>query len=311
MGYFAEEGLDVSFVSFQTGAILLPQVVTKKVDFGWATPGILVIGKQPGRDPLPVKMVYNWTRTSNYDFVVLADSPFKTLADLKGKKIGITHLGSGNIPQTIAALRDVGLEPSKDVFLISITQSPAPVFVALKTGQVDAVNMTDGVDIELEIRGLTIRHLPWKQKFAGLFGGGFFVHEDTIRERPNIVAGFGRALTKSIIACDANPKACVRAMWKNDPTTKRSGVPEAEALADAVSIVKARSKIMFDFPAGAPHDFGAFPAETWKNYIDILADAGQIKNRDIPLDSLYTNQFVAAYNKFDIEAVRRQARDIK
>ncbi len=35
---------------------------------------VLMISRQPGKDPLPIKYFYNATRESAWEFVVLADS---------------------------------------------------------------------------------------------------------------------------------------------------------------------------------------------------------------------------------------------
>jgi NitT/TauT family transport system substrate-binding protein len=49
----------------------------------------------------------------------------------------------------------------------------------------------------------------------------------------------------------------------------------------------------------------------WKAYVDALYAGGQISTRDIPIDTLYTNEFVREFNKFDTDAVVRAAKAMK
>ena len=74
LGYLAEEGIEVETVVFNGSAVLLPQIVTKRVTVGFPNPDPLVISRQPGKDPLPLKYVYNVIRENVWEFAVLANS---------------------------------------------------------------------------------------------------------------------------------------------------------------------------------------------------------------------------------------------
>src|SRR5690606_148736 len=110
MGYFKEAGLDVQATFFQGAAVMLPQVTQKHITFGWITPDPLVISRQPGRDALPVKMFYNGIYLSPFEVVVTKNSPARSLADLKGKKIGVGAMSWGNLAVTKAMMKKLGLE---------------------------------------------------------------------------------------------------------------------------------------------------------------------------------------------------------
>lgn len=306
LGYFKQEGLDVELVNFGGSAVLLPQVVTKAIDIGWGGPDILITAKQPGRDALPLRFVYNWLRTSVWEFVVLESSSIKTLADLKGKKVGVNFLSGGQIPQTKATLIDAGLQPGRDVDLIATGYGP-PAFLALNSGQVDALCLFEGQHIALENRGTKLRRLQIPEKFSKLFSDGFYAHEDTIKNRGAILARFGRAVTKGIVACDANPQGCVRALWKAYPNKRPADIAEDKALQDAVRGVRARFIRVMPEPSGTRR-FGEFSEQPWRDYLQIFKETNLITTVNVPLEQFYTNQFVPDYNKFDLEEVRKQAR---
>ena len=54
--------------------------------------------------------------------------------------------------------------------------------------------------------------------------------------------------------------------------------------------------------------FGEYPAGSWQQFIDVLYAEGELNTRDIPIEALFTNEFVADFNNFDTVAVRREAR---
>ena len=50
-------------------------------------------------------------------------------------------------------------------------------------------------------------------------------------------------------------------------------------------------------------------AEDWQNVVQFTKDHGVIsREASAPLDKLYTNKFVDDFNKFDRDAVTKQAR---
>ena len=246
LGYYAAEGLEVEFLYFKGSSLTAPQVATKKVDIGWGGASLLIKARQKGRDYLPIKFFYNWMRSSVWEFAVLADGPIRSLQDLKGKKLGINYRGAGNIPQTKATLRSAGLEPGIDVGLVPVGYGP-PAFRALTTGAVQALNLFEGMHVILENRGTKLRRLGYDEKFSKMFSDGFYTHDDTIKNRGAMLAKFGRAVTKGIIACEANREACTRAMWKHIPIRKPVKGPEAKHLANSAKVSKARYKRILAF----------------------------------------------------------------
>jgi hypothetical protein len=69
---------------------------------------------------------------------VLQDRPIKSVADLKGKKIGIFSLGTGGMPLLKGYLRANGINPDKDVQIIA-TGAGAPALEALRSDRVQAL----------------------------------------------------------------------------------------------------------------------------------------------------------------------------
>ena len=202
LGFFKEEGLDVDIVAFNGTGTLLPQMTAKRVHVGYPNPDVLIVSRQPGKDPIPLKFFYNATRESAWEFVVLNDSPIKALNDLKGKKLGVGALTFGNIPITKAMFKEIGA----DVELVPVGVG-APAFLAFREKKVDGLNLFDSQHATLEVQGTVIRRLAMPQKYKSLFSNGFVAHEDTIKENPKMLAGFGRAIAKTSVFCEVNRAA--------------------------------------------------------------------------------------------------------
>lgn len=311
MGFFKEEGLDVEVIPFKGGSgVLIPQIVNKSITIGFPTLDVMIVARQPGRDYMPLKFFYNMTRTSIYEVVVLEGSPVKQLSDLKGKAIGVGGLTWGSIPIAKAMFKEEGLEVGKDLELIAVGQG-ASAYQALTSGRIAALYLFDVPHAELEAMGTKIRRLFIKEKYDTLGSNSLIAHEDTIKNQGNLLARFGRAIAKGTIASDVNTPAAVKMFWKYYPELKPTQGTEEEVVENSVKVLRARLKRMLSFPTGSAKRFGEFPLQMWKSYVDVLYVGGQTMTTDIPVDTLYTNEFVREFNAFDVQSVIRQAKALK
>lgn len=139
LGFFRDEGIELSLVGFQGGVVLVPQVINKSVQFGLGAslPGILALA--PNK-PMPIRVIYDWLRLSYADFAVLENSPIQSLADLKGKRLGIAGFNYATTTITQVTLRRLGIEWQKDVEVLPVGTGSA-AWKQLETGQVDACKL--------------------------------------------------------------------------------------------------------------------------------------------------------------------------
>ncbi|MEI2417982.1 ABC transporter substrate-binding protein [Orrella sp. JC864] len=305
LGYFQEEGLDVTLMGFKGTGTLIPQMLAKRVDIGYPNPDALILSRAPGQEYLPLKFFYNATRRSGWEFIVPADSPIQSLKDLDGKKLGVGAMTFGNVPITRAAFKELGI----DVTMVPVGIGSA-AFLAFNNRQIDALNLFDAQHATLETQGTAIRRLPQAERYEALFSNGFIAHEDTIRERPEVLVGFGRAVAKATVFCEANREACVRLFWAEYPNTKPSG-DQAKVLADQVKVFSARFDKMLAFPAGQPRRWGEFPAQAWRDFATALHQGGQMSTADVDVSSCYTNAFVEQMSDFDADKIVAQAKAYK
>lgn len=157
-GFFAEAGLEVEIVSPADPADPPKLVAAGKAD--------LAVSYQPQlhlqvHEGLPLVRVGTLVGMPLNCLMVRADGPVRTIADLKGKKIGFSVAGVEQAVVTVL-LKHVGLTP-QDVEMVNVNWSLTP---ALLSGQVDAT-----------IGGFRNFELT-QMKLAGGEGRCFFVEEE-------------------------------------------------------------------------------------------------------------------------------------
>jgi NitT/TauT family transport system substrate-binding protein len=150
LGYFKAEGLDVTIVDFSGGARALQAVVGGSADVvsgafehtvnmhykGQPMRAFVVQGAAP-----QITLGYNPKAIPNY----------QSVADLRGKKIGVTAPGSSTNVVVNFVLAKAGLKPS-DVSIVGVGAGNGAV-AAMRSGQVDAMSNLDPVSTLLTRSG--------------------------------------------------------------------------------------------------------------------------------------------------------------
>ena len=129
-GYFARYGLDVDLIAPADPSAPPRLVAAGKADVAITYQRDLMLNVQEG---LPIVRFGTLISTPLNCLIVLKDGPVKTLADLKGKKIGYS-VGAAQDPYLNAILKSVDLT-TKDVTLVNVNFN---LVTALMSGQVDA-----------------------------------------------------------------------------------------------------------------------------------------------------------------------------
>jgi putative hydroxymethylpyrimidine transport system substrate-binding protein len=130
-GYFADEGLEVEVIAPADPADPPKMVAAGRADLAVSYQPQLHLQVQEG---LPLTRVGTLVATPLNCLLVLADGPVKTIADLKGRKVGFSVAGVEEALLT-AILERNGLSLD-DVELVNVNFALSP---ALMAGQVDAV----------------------------------------------------------------------------------------------------------------------------------------------------------------------------
>jgi NitT/TauT family transport system substrate-binding protein len=307
LGFFEDEGIEVDYVTAQGSLAAVQQILGGSADVGYLSPEVIAASYQAGKTPIPMILVYNYYRKSVWELVVLDVSPVKSLADLKGKSIGVGALTSGNVSVTTAALAAVGLGKA-DYELLPVGFG-AQAFQALTSGEVAALNLFHTVH-ETLANTVNIRRVAFPAEMANVPSSSIAFSTKFVEEHPDLVGKFGRALTKSTVACAANREACTRALWAFRPETKPAA-GEAAALPGAMRINDVNLEHIM-LPATAPSDtYGSFEEGEIVNLFNAMQVGGYLADANVPTDKVFTNAFVKQFNDFDRSKVEDVAKAAK
>jgi len=133
-GFFKQQGVDITgILSSDGGGTTIRTLVNGNLVYGEANPSAVVIAIQQGAD---LKIVSDNVQTvDEFIWAVKPDSPIKTPADIKGKKIGYTNPRSTSQALSVLILQKLGLKPT-DAELVK-TGGFGEGIVALDLGAVD------------------------------------------------------------------------------------------------------------------------------------------------------------------------------
>jgi len=138
-GLFKAEGIEVTGLIASQGGGTSVRNAMSGVPYGEANPGAVAVAIQQGAD---LKIVSDNVLTiAEFAWLVKKDSPIKTLADLKGKKIGYTNPRSTSQALDILLLQKAGLKP-EDAELVKVGGF-GPMIPALELGQIDVAAVTE------------------------------------------------------------------------------------------------------------------------------------------------------------------------
>jgi NitT/TauT family transport system substrate-binding protein len=146
-GLFAKAGLNVEPVQIRGGALITMAIISGNLQFSGAGAESVVAARIEGGDvtllacPVDSDPVYLITRPE-----------IKSAAELKGKATAVTRLGSTTHFYLRAALRQVGLDPEKDMIILQLGSSNETVS-AMESGRVSAAALTNRYAIPLLQRG--------------------------------------------------------------------------------------------------------------------------------------------------------------
>jgi NitT/TauT family transport system substrate-binding protein len=291
-GWFAKAGIKAELIPLPGSTDCVKFVATRDILFSLPSIEPVAIIRTQG---VKIKNYYTAYQGNIYGVAVPAESSIRTLADLKGKKIGVPSMASGAVPVTRALLTGQGLDPNRDATIIAVGEAAQAAALA-RAKQVDALSLYDTQFALVENAGLKLRTLeyPAITKFPS---NGFIALEETLKQRKADAVALAQNYAKGQIFAIANPAAAVRIMYEVYPFTKPTGKEETLAIEEDVVTLKARIKNWLLEPAGVSK-WGENSEANYAAYVDWLVANGVLKERAAVLD-LVTNEFIDEINAFD------------
>ncbi|WP_159593424.1 ABC transporter substrate-binding protein [Chelativorans xinjiangense] len=130
-GFFEEEGINVEIVAFRGGTDMVRGMVAGAVDIGVTSLAGVSVGIAAEQ---PLKVFYGGFNMAVFDWYAVPE--IDSMANAKGKRFGVTRIGSSTDFLTRHALQTQGLDPDSDVQIIQGGGSVERL-AAMEAGQID------------------------------------------------------------------------------------------------------------------------------------------------------------------------------
>ena len=135
-GFLKKEGLDVKLVYIPSSSTMAQAQLSGNVDVSSANSQVIVDADLTGGDLVAIGAV-----TNAVAFYVMANPEVASVADLKGKKVGVTRFGASTDFAVRKLLEKYHLKPMSDVPIVQIGGMPE-IAAALSKGVIAAAPMS-------------------------------------------------------------------------------------------------------------------------------------------------------------------------
>jgi NitT/TauT family transport system substrate-binding protein len=275
-GFFEREGIDLEIMPGSGSNNTVVAVETNKIKFGWADFAVTTLNRARGAQVKQVALVQGGDA---YAAVTLPESGIKTFKDLKGKRVATEGAGAMTSMWPLA-LEKSGLKKSDVEVIHAAGEAKIP---GLLSGQWDAtlaLFVSDGpVLVGLGYEPVLLK---WRDIGISLYGNGIVASESTMKDNPDLVKRFTKAMTQGFVHACANQDQAGKDLMKNVVGLKEEAVKMATAGQCDLMWSDENKKL----------GYGAMSDEGVQTVIDIagkylgLKDADKLKASDV-----YTNKF--------------------
>jgi NitT/TauT family transport system substrate-binding protein len=301
LGYTKEEGLQFTPVAVGTNSNAQIAVDKGDVQFAVGTPSFQFPLFAKGQLP-PIVNFYEYTYPYKWDVAVKPDSGIQKYEDLKGKKIGVSALATTDSPVTRAALKNIGVDPDKDVTWTAVGAGVS-AGVALQRGVIDALAYFDTGFGQIDAAGIAMRMLP-RPANVPLIGGLYLsAMSNFIKDNRKVCVGFGRAVNKASEYLLANPEAGARAFLKLYPDTAPRGASPADAVKSILFAAKRRIPL---YRPPYPDTMMVFIHES-----ELMLDAKFLDLDIKDIKPMFTNDLIDEINDYDHGKIIAEAKAAK
>jgi NitT/TauT family transport system substrate-binding protein len=304
LGWFEKDGIKVELVPLPGSTDCVKLVATKELQASLPSVEPLAIIRPQG---VKAKFFYTAYQANIYGIAVPADSPVKSVTDLKGKKIGVTSMASAGVIVARALVKQAGMNPDSDVSIV-VAGEAAQTAALVNSKQVDALSQFDTQYALTSNAGAKLRLLdhPEIKKFPS---NGFVALEDYLKNNRKEAVALARGYAKGTVFAIANPEAAIRILWEVFPQTKSTGKDEATALRDDLITLEARAR-NWRYEQVDGKRWGDNVEANYQAYLDWLLEQGIIKTKTDAKD-IVTNELLGDAINFDEKALIEEAKAYK
>jgi ABC-type nitrate/sulfonate/bicarbonate transport system substrate-binding protein len=194
----------IEWSQFQGTSVMSQALIAGALDC--ATQGILPVAQGAAAGTLPVYIVAEHVGEKPGSFsvywAVKDDSPIKTVADLKGKTVGISIIGGGTQGPFNLMLKKNGVDPEKDIKLVEVSFPLSEE--AIRSGRVDTSNMNQPFAARAEAKGGIRKLFALEEVLPNIVHIVEACRKDFVDKNPDLAKAYVRDITKALKMALAN-----------------------------------------------------------------------------------------------------------
>jgi len=275
LGIYKAEGIDLQIMEGSGSGTTALLVGNKTDTFGLADASSLIplMAKE-----LPIRCVGMVTPASALAIVVREDSGISSIKELVGKKVAAV---AGGAPSSLWPALAVANNIDPDSVELVYVDAAAKIPVLLENKVAGLFGAADDQPHIMNAQGVPAKSFRFADNGVNLLNLGIFVHEDLIKENPDLIRRFLRATRAIIAAYYEDPEKAVAAL-----VMKKPELTVEVALKQAVgfySRVESPNCPDTDLLFNCPDD--------WQMTIDILKNYKGMEE-NISQERCYTNEFL-------------------
>jgi NitT/TauT family transport system substrate-binding protein len=282
LGYFSQEGLDVTLIDEASGQSAEDEVLAGQVDAGSGSYNHTIELQAAGKQ---IESVVQLTITPGEAEMVSAKEAgqIRSVKDLNGKNLGVTELGSGTQTLTTILLHNVGITPDKVHF---IPVGAGDTFIAaMQQGKIDAGMTTEPTISRLLQTGVgkVLVNLLTPQSTQQALGGTYpficvFMRNDYVASHKDVVQKLVNAYVKTLKWIQTHSADQIAAMMP----------PDYYAGNKALYVTALQNQLPIYSPDGMMPNGGSQFVLTTEQQTNQT-----VQGKQIDLSATYTNEFVA------------------
>ncbi|MET4579437.1 ABC transporter substrate-binding protein [Ottowia thiooxydans] len=212
-GLFKAEKIEIDPIAFRGGGVAVQALVGGSIDLAaFATDHVLRLNNRG----VQARYLIGIDRFITHILVIPANKDYKSLRDLKGKKIVVSAPGSYSDNVLRWSIKELGLDPDKDFTIIG-TGGATAGRAGLDSGQVDALMTTtpDLINDEIESPGKYRILYDWRT--IPHSGQAVIGKKEWVDKNPEVAKGVARAIYKAEQLIQNDPAATQRGVKKLFP----------------------------------------------------------------------------------------------
>ena len=285
-GFFADAGIKINLLNSSTSVPFVAFLANGQADIVMLDPGQVY---QAANTKQPISVIYEAYQGASDGLAVPAESKIQSVADLKGKTIGMAT--DRDQLTTLIALSTVNI-PISDVETVVVGEEPPVVALALQNDQIQAYAAANSEFAALSASGFELRNITPVQ-VSQVPGNSWTVWKPTLDEKRPLLEKFLRAWAMGQHSGIMDIKAVMAACKKRIPEQWEQPGNGERVVTNSVTNTQIRRTVKY----------GELQRDVWDDLQKPYIEFGEIDGK-IDIDTFLDPSFIDGANSFTTDEVK-------